>query len=123
MSTQNLDQKEDPSHFKNHVIGIAYPALLSFLILDWEYKRENYFYFYFRPFQIMLEKMHSILVIPVSLIVGLLVFSMFTFFLNKKHGFKVNLKQTILTGIILVFYLLLITLEIDTKAGSFFHPV
>jgi hypothetical protein len=95
---------------------------LAFIILDWEYKKENFFYFYYRPYQPLLEKMHSLLVIPVGLSFGILVFGILTFFLNRKCGFKAHLKQTILTGIILGFYLLLITLENDTKAGSFLNP-
>ncbi len=122
MPDQDVSQNGESSNWKSHIIGLLYPSLLSFIILDWEYKKENFFYFYYRPYQPLLEKMHSLLVVPVGLGGAILTFAVLTFFLNKKYGFKAHSKQAVLSGIVLGFYLLLITLENDTKAGSFLNP-
>jgi len=96
---------------------------LAFLILEWEYEEEKFSYLFFTPFIGSLKNLESFLVIPILLFPGIFLFAFLTFLFKKEFGFKNHLKQAILTGIFLVFYYLLITLELDTNTGSFFHPI
>ena len=92
-------------------------------ILRHEYEQTDFFYYYFIPFQKLLSNNASLIIIPVKTISIILGFTLILYLFPKASGFRNQIKQTILAGFIIKTYCLLLTIEADTKSGSFFHPL
>jgi hypothetical protein len=105
-----------------HLRCILFVTILGYVLLQHEYRDHGYFYFYFIPFQKLLSHATSLIVIPITIIFVIIGF-LFLSCLSFKEDLIDQTRQTVLAGILIVFYCLILTIEADTKAGSFYNPL